>query len=121
MVPSLLPLCVPMNELSREAPPQQSHPLHAIDRRTIDGLLAVEVPGDDHLVDAARLLNRYDGFPGATDLRDDLERVLRFWQLDRDALRQRTRKLWSSGYRPGASQPADAVGSGFDTADGEGG
>jgi hypothetical protein len=109
-----------MKESSRPVP-EQSHPLHAIDRSTIDGLLAVESPGDTHLVDAARLLSRYDDFPGAPDLRNDLERVLSLWKLDREALRQRTRALWSSGYRPGAAQQVEAVGSGFDTADGEGG
>ncbi|MFM7734087.1 MAG: DUF3288 family protein [Cyanobium sp.] len=109
-----------INESSREAPAEQNHPLHAIDRQTVDGLLAVEAPADQHLVDAARLLNRYDGFPGAPDLRDDLERVLRLWKLDRGALQARTRALWSAGYRPGAAQPGEAVGSGFDTAAGEG-
>ena len=109
-----------MKESSRPVP-EQSHPLHAIDRSTIDGLLAVESPGDTHLVDAARLLSRYDDFPGAPDLRNDLERVLSLWKLDREALRQRTRALWSSGYRPGAGPQVEAVGSGFDTADGEGG
>jgi|688.fasta_scaffold00659_7 hypothetical protein len=110
-----------MKESSRQEPPEQNHPLHAIDRRTIDGLLAVETPGEAHLVDAARLFSRYDDFPGAPDLRDDLERVLSLWKLDREALRQRTRALWSSGYRPGAGPQVEAVGSGFDTADGEGG
>ena len=50
----------------------QVHPLHASDRETVDGLLAVEQPGDDHLVDAARRLIRYDCFPGAAELRPDL-------------------------------------------------
>jgi hypothetical protein len=104
-----------MNESSREAPPDQNHPLHAIDRITIDGLLAVESPADEHLVDAARLINRYDGFPGATDLRDDLERLLRLWKLDHRDLQQRTRALWSAGYRPGGAPQGEAVGSGFDT------
>jgi hypothetical protein len=69
------------------------------------------------LVDAARLLSRYDGFPGAADLRDDLERVLRLWGLDRASLRARTRALWAAGYRPGLAVGGEAVGSGFDTAD----
>lgn len=94
----------------------QSHPLHAIDRDVVDRLLAAAEPADDHLVDAARLLNRYDGFPGAGDLQDDLERVLRLWGLDREALQQRTRAIWAAGFRPGAGPQAEAVGSGFDTA-----
>jgi len=96
---------------------EQNHPLHAIDRQVIDQLLAVERPADPHLVDAARLLHRYDGFPGAADLRDDLERVLRMWGLEREELRRRTRAIWAAGYRPGLVVGGDAVGSGFDTAD----
>jgi hypothetical protein len=96
--------------------PEQSHPLHAIDRQVIDQLLAAAIPSDAHLVDAARLLHRYRGFAGASELKDDLERVLRLWGLDQSALQQRTRALWSGGYRPGLAAGAEAVGSGFDTA-----
>jgi hypothetical protein len=96
---------------------EQSHPLHARDREVVDRLLAVEIPADEHLVDAARLLMRYQGFPGADDLRDDLQRVLRLWKLDRDALHERTRSVWAAGFRPGFAPAAEAVGSGFDTAD----
>ena len=96
--------------------PDQSHPLHAIDRQVIDQLLAATTPSEEHLVDAARLLHRYQGFPGASDLKDDLERVLRLWGLDQNALRDRTRALWAGGYRPGLAAGAEAVGSGFDTA-----
>jgi hypothetical protein len=99
-----------------EIPQEQSHPLHATDRSVVDGLLSVERPDDAHLVDAARLFNRYEGFPGASDLRDDLERLLRLWKLDRPALQQRTRAIWAAGFRPGPAGPAEAVGSGFDTA-----
>jgi hypothetical protein len=99
---------------------EQSHPLHAIDRQVVDALLAAKVPGEAQLVEAARLLSRYDGFPGAADLRDDLERVLRLWGLDRASLRVRTRSLWAAGYRPGLAVGGEAVGSGFDTADAAG-
>ncbi len=95
---------------------EQSHPLHAIDRDSVDRLLAADPPLDDHLVDAARLLMRYEGFPGAHDLREDLDKVLRLWGLDRDRLHQRTRAIWAAGYRPGPAPVAEAVGSGFDTA-----
>jgi hypothetical protein len=99
------------------APDDQSHPLHATDREVVDRLLAAEVPADEHLVDAARLLMRYDDFPGAADLRDDLERSLRHWGLDRSQLQARTRAIWAAGFRPGAAPAGEAVGSGFDTAD----
>jgi hypothetical protein len=94
----------------------QNHPLHAIDRQVVDALLAAATPDDNHLVDAARLLNRYEGFPGASDLREDLERVLRLWKLDRASLQQRTRVIWAAGFRPGPARAEEAVGSGFDTA-----
>jgi hypothetical protein len=94
----------------------QSHPLHATDRETVDRLLAADEPSDENLVDAARLLMRYEGFPGASDLQDDLAKVLRLWSMDRQTLHRRTRALWSHGYRPGLAPGADAVGSGFDTA-----
>lgn len=96
---------------------EQNHPLHAVDREVIDRLLAVTTPEDAHLVDAARLLHRYDGFPGAADLRDDLERLLRLWGLERGTLQQRTRAIWAGGFRPGLTSAEAAVGSGFDTAD----
>jgi hypothetical protein len=94
----------------------QNHPLHAIDRETVDRLLAVELPQDEHLVDAARLQLRYAGFPGAADIRDDLERLLRLWGLNSESLHSRTRAIWAAGFRPGPAPVAEAVGSGFDTA-----
>ena len=93
----------------------QSHPLYRQDRATVDRLLAAQTPADADLVDAARLLARYDGFPGAFDLKDALERAVRLWGLDRDTLQAKTRALWQGGYKPGASDPqAEPVGSGFD-------
>ncbi|HBH74235.1 MAG TPA: DUF3288 domain-containing protein [Synechococcales bacterium UBA10510] len=94
----------------------QTHPLYALDRDLVDGLLACAQPGDAQLVDAARLLMRYEGFPGARDIGDDLAKLLRLWGLDRERLHERTRVIWAAGYRP-APAAAEAVGSGFDTAD----
>jgi len=101
----------------------QTHPLYATDRDAIDRLLAVEAPADAHLVDAARLLMRYEGFPGAPDLKDDLAKALRLWGLSRDQLHLRTRQIWADGFRPapvGNEAASEAVGSGFDTSDQEG-
>jgi hypothetical protein len=96
----------------------QSHPLYATDRNVVDRLLAAEVPADDHLVDAARLLMRYEGFPGAHDLSADLAKTLRLWGLSREELHRRTRAIWEAGFRP-APAASEAVGSSFDTADQE--
>lgn len=94
----------------------QSHPLYDADRDTVDRLLAAQTPGDADLIDAARLLMRYQGFPGARDLQEDLAKTLRLWGLDQDSLHTRTRALWAAGYRP-TPAAAEAVGSGFDTTD----
>ena len=101
----------------------QTHPLYDTDRDAIDRLLAVEAPADDHLVDAARLLMRYEGFPGAADIKDDLAKALRLWGLSSDQLHLRTRKIWADDFRPapvGNEAASEAVGSGFDTSDQEG-
>jgi hypothetical protein len=78
--------------------------------------LAAESPADADLIDAARLLTRYRGFPGAFDLQDDLQRAIRLWGLTEQDLQARTRALWQGGYRVGAtgSTTAEPVGSGFD-------
>ena len=94
----------------------QSHPLEASDRETVERLLAADPPGEADLIDAARLLMRYQGFPGAHDLQDDLAKALRLWGLSREALPERTRAIWAGGYRPMAAG-SEGVGSGFDTTD----
>ena len=96
---------------------QQAHPLHASDRELVDQLLAASTPTDGQLVDLGRLLMRYSGFPGAHDIQDDLAKTLRLWGLSRDELNARCRAIWGAGHRPGADATAQAVGSGFDTAD----
>lgn len=99
----------------------QSHPLYSLDRDIVDRLLTAEVPTDGDLVDAARLLSRYEGFPGAFDLQNDLERAVRLWGLNRETLQSRTRAIWQGGFKPGSnSAKAEPVGSGFD-ASGDGG
>ncbi|MFM7312611.1 MAG: DUF3288 family protein, partial [Cyanobium sp.] len=79
---------------------EQNHPLHAGDREVVDRLLAADPPAEEHLVDAARLLMRYEGFPGAHDLSADLAKALRLWGLTRQDLHARTRSIWEGGYRP---------------------
>jgi hypothetical protein len=93
----------------------QSHPLYSLDRATVDRLLAAQSPEDADLIDAARLLSRYRGFPGAFDLQDDLERAIRLWGLSADGLQARARALWQGGYRVGGKgNTVEPVGSGFD-------
>lgn len=95
------------------------HPLEGLDGPIVARLVATTVPRDDDLIDAARLLLRYQGFPGAQELQRDLATCLRRWGLDQAQLQARTRALWASGYRPplpgaSAQEPATAVGSGAD-------
>ncbi len=52
----------------------QQHPLHNRDRPTIDILLAQE-PTDYNLAELARLKIRYQGFPGARDIQQDLDKA----------------------------------------------
>ena len=96
---------------------QQSHPLYGTERDLVDRLLATKAPADADLVELGRLLMRYEGFPGALDLQEDLQKTLRLWGLSREQLHQRTRAIWAGGYRPGAEAAPQAVGSGFDTSD----
>lgn len=106
---------------SPDSAAEQTHPLEASDRHLVDGLLAVTVPEDGHLVEAARLLMRYQGFPGASGLQQNLTKLLKLWGLSRDELNSRCRAIWASGYRPGQEVGTEpqAVGSGFDAADSE--
>ena len=95
---------------------EQNHPLYSIDRDHIDGLLAKELPEEGDIVDLARLFLRYEGFSGAPDLQNDMDKILRLWGFTKEMLNARARKLWEDGYRPGR-KTSDFVGSGFDTED----
>ena len=93
---------------------EQTHPLHAIDKKIIDKLIIKETPQDFDLINLARLINRYDDFPGEIEMKEDIEKTLKFWDLTRDNLYSMTRNLWSNNFRP-SNTTKDLVGSGFDT------
>ena len=95
----------------------QNHPLHSTDREHIDRLSARNPPEDIDLVDLARLIIRYEEFEGADDLKVDIQKIMKKWNLNRDELEIKTRDIWSKGFRPISSPIADSVGSGFDTSD----
>ena len=97
---------------------EQNHPLYSIDRDHIDRLIAKEVPEDRDIVELARLLLRYEGFPGVSDLHEDMKKILNLWGITRDVLNVKARVIWEGGFRPGMN-PSDVVGSGFDTEDSE--
>tara|TARA_Y100000816_G_scaffold256953_1_gene210802 strand:+ start:348 stop:644 length:297 start_codon:yes stop_codon:yes gene_type:complete len=92
----------------------QSHPLHSTDKKIIDSLITKENPEDFDLINLARLINRYDNFPGEDEIKEDLTKILKFWNITRDNLFFKTKKLWSNNFRP-TNTTKDLVGSGFDT------
>ncbi len=97
--------------------PDQVHPLYMTDRDRVDGLLAREgEPGPDQLTTAGMLFSRYGGFPGSYDILEDIEKCLRLWNISRDELNQRCRKIWSTGWKPGMTTSED-IGSGADATD----
>lgn len=72
----------------------QQHPREAKDRIVINDLLQNE-PNDYNLSELARLLIRYQGFPGARSLQQDLKTILNNWQLTEEELYQKTRVIHS--------------------------
>ena len=93
---------------------EQTHPLHATDKIIIDSLITKEEPENLDFINLARLINRYKNFPGETEIKDDIEKILNFWKISKNELFSKTRNIWSKGFRPSNSNK-DLVGSGFDT------
>ena len=93
---------------------EQTHPLNATDKLIIDSLISKEIPEDFDLINLARLINRYDDFPGEIEIKDDIEKTLKFWKISKDNLFLKTKNLWSNNFRP-SNTNKDLVGSGFDT------
>jgi hypothetical protein len=76
----------------------QQHPQNRKDRATVDSLLQVKIePGDRDLVELARLIIRYQNFPGARDIQQDLNVVLNIWNLTQEQLYSKTRTIHSQG------------------------
>ena len=96
----------------------QTHPLYSADRGIVDRLLAIDSPEDRDITDLARLLIRYEGFPGAYDLKEDMGKVLKSWGKDKKTLNTISKNIWRNGFRPGNPQN-EAIGSSFDTSDKE--
>ena len=92
---------------------EQIHPLHDKDKEIIDNLIVKKIPDEFDLVNLARLFNRYNTFPGEKDLKNDLEKILKFWKMSKDILFSNTRNIWSKDFRP-QNTTKDLIGSGFD-------
>ncbi|MBD2681006.1 MULTISPECIES: DUF3288 family protein [Nostoc] len=74
----------------------QQHPLYNRDRPLIDILLAQQAT-EYNLAELARLRIRYQGFPGARDIQQDLDKVLQQWGLTEAQLFEKTRQLHDLG------------------------
>ena len=93
---------------------EQTHPLHKTDKDIVDSLIVKENPDHSDLINLARLINRYSNFPGEIEIKTDLEKILKFWQLSKNDLFTKTRIIWSDNFRP-SNTSKDLIGSGFDT------
>jgi len=74
----------------------QQHPLYSRDRTSINILLN-QAPSAYNLVELARLRIRYQGFPGARDIQQDLDKILQLWGLTESELFAKTRELHELG------------------------
>ena len=77
-------------------------------------MISKDIPEDFDLINLARLINRYDNFPGEIEIKEDIEKILKFWEITKDKLFSKTKDLWSNNFRP-SNTTKDLVGSGFDT------
>lgn len=93
------------------------HPLHHKDRPVVDRLLSATQPSRQDIADAARLMNRYEGFLGDPSTWRDLNLAIQRWGLTRGELNDRARVAWQSGWRPDVSDDNTSVGSGADVND----
>jgi len=94
----------------------QTHPLHSLDKNIIDSLITTEKPKDLDFINLARLINRYNNFPGEVEIKNDLEKILKFWKITKNDLFSITKNIWAKSFRP-INTNKDLVGSGFDTTD----
>ena len=93
---------------------EQTHPLHATDKEIIDTLIAKGTPEDIDFINLARLINRYTNYPGEVEIKNDIEKTLKFWKITKNELFSKTKNIWSNSFRP-SNTNKDLVGSGFDT------
>ena len=93
---------------------EQTHPLHATDKIIIDSLISKKDPENLDFINLARLINRYTNFPGEFEIKEDIEKILKFWKINKNELFSKTKDIWSKSFRP-SNPNKDLVGSGFDT------
>jgi hypothetical protein len=74
----------------------QQHPLYNRDRPIVESLMADE-PTDLNLAELARLRLRYQGFPGARDIQENLHKIMQRWNLTEEQLFEKTRAIHDAG------------------------
>lgn len=74
----------------------QQHPQEYGDRQIIDNIIDAE-PTPENLTEIARLLIRYQNFPGARSIQTDIETIMTRWGLNRETLYEKTRQIYASG------------------------
>ena len=79
---------------------EQTHPLHSTDKKIIDSLIIQEKPEDLDYINLARLINRYKNFPGEIEIKNDIEKILKFWKITKNELFSKTKVIWSKSFRP---------------------
>lgn len=75
---------------------EQKHPQYHRDRKVVDSLKEGD-PNEYNLAELARLLIRYQGFPGASDIKEDLEKILQRWGMNEEQLYEATRNIHAKG------------------------
>ncbi|MEO1590662.1 MAG: DUF3288 family protein [Cyanobacteria bacterium J06632_22] len=88
---------------------QYNHPQYKNDREAVNKLMGAE-PTDFNLAELARLRIRYDGFPGAQDIRKDLDRAMADWGLNETALFEKTQAIHAQDeaiYQPGRTKKGE--------------
>ncbi len=93
---------------------EQTHPLHITDKNIIDSLITKKSPENIDFINLARLINRYNNFPGQVEIKDDIGKILKFWKITKNELFFKTKNIWSKSFRP-SNTNKELVGSGFDT------
>jgi hypothetical protein len=72
------------------------HPQAQTDGEIIAQIVG-EQPTPDNLATIARLMIRYENFPGARDIQQQLQQILQQWGLSKETLFEQTRQLYSEG------------------------
>ena len=92
----------------------QTHPLHETYKNIIDSIITKKTPEDLDYINLARLINRYNNFHGEIEIKNEIEKILNFWNMSKNELFFKTKTIWSKSFRPSNSNE-DLIGSGFDT------